>query len=179
MNLRPPDLMTARLVLRTLLPYEVRALVDCDWQSAGRLAGARFPVGWPADEQAREGLVWHLRELERNFTQVAWRVRVAVARTSGQVIGSVNLKGPPDSDGDVEIGWGVEPGHRRLGLAFEAASATLSWAFAQAGVTSVSATIAAHNVSSQRLAARLGMRRCSEARDELPLWRTCVQNAHA
>jgi hypothetical protein len=37
--------------------------------------------------------------------------RVVVERATSLVVGSVNLKGPPDGDGDVEVGWGISESH--------------------------------------------------------------------
>ena len=42
--------------------------------------------------------------------QTPLRIRVIVERASDSVIGSINLKGPPNDVGDVEIGWGCPRG---------------------------------------------------------------------
>lgn len=146
-------------------------MVAGDTGVAGRSADVVFPTGWPEDRDARDGLPWHLGHLERDVTHCAWRVRVVVDRASSLVIGSVNLKGPPDDRGDVEIGWGIEQSVRGRGYAAEAAAAVARWASTQAGFRSLSATIPDENVPSQRVASRLGMVRTDETRRELPLWR--------
>jgi RimJ/RimL family protein N-acetyltransferase len=75
----------------------------------------------------------------------------------------------------VEIGWGLNERHRGRGYAFEAATAVIGWVAAQAGVTSVSATIPDDNVPSQRIAARVGMTRTLHTRRGLPLWRRAMR----
>jgi len=167
---RPPVIETARLSLVVLLPSEIEALIQGDTKRATQLAGATFPSAWPEDAEAQEGLTWHLRHLRADAAQQAWRIRVMVERESGVVVGSINLKGPPNAHGDVEIGWGVNEDRRRRGYAFEAASAVLKWAACEPGVRVFSATIPEDNVSSQELAKKLGMARTSETRRGLPVW---------
>lgn len=167
---RPTNIETARLSLVVLLPEEIDALIRGDTRRAGALAGVTFPAGWPQDEASRNGLAWHLRHLRADERHRAWRIRVIVERQTGVVIGSVNMKGPPDESGDVEIGWGISEGFRRRGYAFEATAAAIGWAARQPGIESFSATIPETNLSSQDLARKLGMRRTSRSRRDLPLW---------
>jgi hypothetical protein len=102
-----------------LVPDEIRALIMGDTDTASKSAGVVFPPGWPGANEAREGLPWHLKHLEADECHRAWRIRVVVERSTSVVVGSVNLKGPPDANGDVEIGWGVTPDRRRRGYALE------------------------------------------------------------
>jgi ribosomal-protein-alanine N-acetyltransferase len=170
MRTRPGVIETPRLRLIALLPDELRALIARASGRASALLGAHIPYAFPSDQDARAGLSWHLQALSRDPAQVVWRLRVAVERSQGAVLGSINLKGPPDAHGDVEIGWGIEPLHRQQGYALEAAAAVLEWALRQRGVVTVSATISVDNTASQRLAARLGMRLTQDSRRGLPLW---------
>jgi [ribosomal protein S5]-alanine N-acetyltransferase len=167
---RPASIETARLRLVVLLPREIRALIDGDAATASTAAGVLFPPGWPHDKEAHEGLPWHLRHLEAHEGHRAWRIRVIVEMATNTVVGSINLKGPPDIDGDVEIGWGISEACRRRGYATEAASGVIEWALAQPGVKSLSATIAEDNVVSQKLAAKLGLMRTSRLRRQRAVW---------
>jgi ribosomal-protein-alanine N-acetyltransferase len=167
---RPPAIETARLRLLVLLPKEIEALIEGDTTRASQLAEVTFPVGWPDDVEARQGLTWHLRHLRADVAPRPWRIRVIVEQATNVVVGSVNMKGPPDARGDVEIGWGVNEDRRRRGYAFEATAAVMGWAASQPGVHRFSATIPDDNVSSQALARKLGMARTRELRRELPLW---------
>ena len=168
---RPVTIETERLLLVVLLPHELEPLVAGDTERAGRLAGVNFPPGWPEELEAREGLSWHLRHLLADTAHIPWRIRLIVERSSRSVVGSINLKGPPSSDGDVEIGWGVVEHCRRRGYALEAAAAVAGWVLAQPGVNSLSATVPSDNVASQRLAAQLGMTLTGDTRRSLPLWK--------
>jgi [ribosomal protein S5]-alanine N-acetyltransferase len=169
---RPANIQTDRLDLVALLPADIEVLIAGDTERAGLLTGVRFPRDWPNDADARNGLSWHLGALQADERQVMWRIRVIVERSSRSVIGSINLKGPPNADGDVEIGWGLAEQWRHGGYALEAAGAVVTWALRQPGVSCVSATVPDDNRPSQRLAAKLGLVRTGETRRDLPLWRT-------
>lgn len=169
---RPATVETFRLRLVVLLASEVEALIANDVERAGSLSGVSFPKGWPNDAEASDGLSWHLQALRADETQMPWRIRVIVERSSNSVIGSISLKGPPGHDGDVEVGWGLVEDSRGRGFALEAASAVIAWAVQQPGVTSISATVPEDNRPSQLLAVKLGLSRANETRRDLPLWRT-------
>ena len=77
---------------------------------------------------------------------------------SGEIIGSIGFHAPPDEDGRVEIGYRVEPEHRRQGVATEVVRALLDWANREHGVTRFRAATAPDNVASQAVLARFGFR---------------------
>ena len=128
------------------------------------------PNGWPDDPDAIAGLSWHLKALERDPDELLWRIRLVVLRSNRTVIGSINLKGMPDKDGTVEIGWGISEEYRRRGIATKAAEAVMQWAISQPGVKRVIATIPTDNKVSERVARRLGMRQSGEMKRGLPVW---------
>jgi len=161
-------LRTERLVLIPATPEQIRALIADDYARAASLLGCDVPLGWPTDRDAREGLSWHLAAIDDDPAQRLWRIRFVIE--SGALIGSINLKGPPSLDGDVEIGWGIVPAARRRGFATEATRAVIAWALASARVRRVSATIPEDNEPSQAVGRRLGMRPTGETRRGLPLW---------
>jgi ribosomal-protein-alanine N-acetyltransferase len=165
---RPPDIQTERLILRVILPDEIEWLLAGDAHRLESANGFRYP---PDDSSRGIDLGWHLRALRADPKQLPWRIRLIVERSSSTVIGSINLKGAPDADGDVEIGWGLNEAYRGNGYATEAAAAVMRWAFEQSGVRSVSATVPDDNDASQRLARRLGFAPNASTRRNLPLWK--------
>jgi ribosomal-protein-alanine N-acetyltransferase len=67
-------------------------------------------------------------------------------------IGMCGFKGPPDTDGMVEIAYGVAPDHQNQGYATEAAGALVAFAFDSGQVRVVRAhTIAKANASTRVL----------------------------
>lgn len=169
---RPANIQTERLVLIVLLPEELDALIAHDLEGAARLIGAIFP---PEGPQLGD-LSWHLKALLADRSHLSWRIRAIVEQSSNRVVGSVNLKGPPNADGDVEIGWGLIESVRGKGYATEASSAVIQWVVQQPGVKSISATVPDDNHASQRVATKLGLTRSSEMRRDLPLWKVIANS---
>ena len=64
---------------------------------------------------------------------------IVVHRASATRIGSCGYKGPPDSDGMVEISYGIDPDHRGKGYATEAAEGLVRYAFCDSCVRVVRA----------------------------------------
>lgn len=157
----------------TLIPATIEfaeLLIAQHYERAGNLLNVSVPHGWPNDIEAREGLAHHLRAMKDDARERLWRIRLIVLRESREVIGSINLKGQPVENGDVEIGWGVSPEYRKQGIATEAAREVIAWAFNQEGVRRVIATIPEENIASRRVAERLGMRLTDERKRGLPVW---------
>jgi [ribosomal protein S5]-alanine N-acetyltransferase len=148
---RPTDIQTQRLTLSVLLPEEIEALIAGEVRCVELASGFKY---LPDDPNGGVDLGWHLRALQADNNQLPWRIRVIVERSSNTVVGSINLKGPPDNDGDVEIGWGL-----------------IEWAFQQPGVRSVSATVPDGNNASECVARRLGLTRIAATRRDMPLWK--------
>ena len=121
---------------------------------------------------------WHLRAIEEDPRQLLWRIRFVIEQDSNALIGAINLKGLPTGNGEVEIGWGIVPDARRRGFATEASRAVIEWAFATGRVNRVSATIPEENITSQRVAQRLGMAKSADKRRGLPLWVVEKQPSH-
>lgn len=77
---------------------------------------------------------------------------------SGQekLVGSFGFKGGPDSEGEVEIGYGLDPVYHNRGLATEAVAALADWAFDQPGIQTVTAETHYTNIPSARVLQKAG-----------------------
>ncbi|HEY9403403.1 MAG TPA: GNAT family N-acetyltransferase [Pyrinomonadaceae bacterium] len=148
----------------------IELLIANEYGRAGDLLNFIVPDGWPNDEDARAGLSFHLKAIQRNSAELLWRIRLIVLRSNRTVIGSINLKGLPDESGTAEIGWGVSPEYQRQGIAMEASEAVIKWVCSQPKVRRIIATIPADNRASIRLAEQLGMKVTDESRRNLPVW---------
>jgi [ribosomal protein S5]-alanine N-acetyltransferase len=88
-----------------------------------------------------------------------------VHRETGVALGSCAFKGPPGSDGVVEIAYGVKPEHQGKGYATEAAAGMVKYAFASGRVHTVRAhTLREHNAST-RVLGKCGFTRIGEVVD--------------
>jgi ribosomal-protein-alanine N-acetyltransferase len=79
-----------------------------------------------------------------------------VHRATDVVVGTCGFKGPPDSDGMVEIAYGVAPEHQSKGYATEAAEALVAFAIASGQVSVVRAHTFAEANASTRVLAKCG-----------------------
>ena len=164
-------LQTQRLDLIPVTNEFLKMLIAEEYTVAGELLGVMVPQGWPFEEAPRAGLSIHLAAMEEDPSEYLWRIRLIVLRSNRTVIGSINLKGPPErKGGTVEIGWGVSFEYRRQGIATEAAQTVIDWALSQPGVRRVIATIPDDNLASKELAERLGMQYTQEIHRNLPVW---------
>ncbi len=88
-----------------------------------------------------------------------------VHRDSGMVVGRCGFKGPPDSDGVVEIAYGVNPEHEGKGYATEAAGALVSFAFSHGQVRVVRAHTLPQANASTRILTKCSFQRIGEVID--------------
>jgi RimJ/RimL family protein N-acetyltransferase len=88
-----------------------------------------------------------------------------VHRETGTTIGRCGFKGPPESDGVVEIAYGVEPDQQGKGYATEAAGALVNYAFASGNVRVVRAHTLPEPNASTRVLTKCGFRRVGEVID--------------
>jgi len=71
--------------------------------------------------------------------------------------GLVGFKGIPDSQGAVEIGYGIDESQRGKGYMSEAVHALIQWAFEKPGCQAVTATgVLRNNIASQRVLMHCG-----------------------
>jgi RimJ/RimL family protein N-acetyltransferase len=82
-----------------------------------------------------------------------------VDRHTGLVIGGIGFFWPPDADGKVEFDYGIAPEVEGRGYATEALRGLLAWAFGNGRVRRAVGDTMPHNVGSQRVMEKAGMRR--------------------
>jgi RimJ/RimL family protein N-acetyltransferase len=112
--------------------------------------------------------VWHMRSRQAEgdpasaawVTGIIWDVRRRLA------VGRAGFHGPPDDAGMVEIGYAVDPAHRRRGYARAALEALLARAAQEPRVHTVRVSISPDNVASYRLASQYGFREVGRQWDE-------------
>ena len=88
-----------------------------------------------------------------------------VARATEEIVGSCGYKGPPDSDGIVEIAYGIHSPFRGRGYATEAARALTTFAFRSGQVKVVRAHTKPEGDASARVLAKCGFQSVGEVQD--------------
>ena len=150
-------LETPRLRLVPASPELARAEIN-DRDRFAALLGAAVPANWPPETLA-DALEFFLGLLEQNPGWPGWLGWYAVERgTDGDVlVANGGFKGPPDEQGQVEIGYSVLPQFQGRGIASELMAALVAWAGRQPGVRTVLAQTTPDNLGSQGVLARLGL----------------------
>jgi RimJ/RimL family protein N-acetyltransferase len=102
--------------------------------------------------------VWQMRsrQVEENPASAAWVTGVIWDEQRHLAVGRAGYHGPPDAAGIVEIGYAVDPAHRRRGYARAALEALLQRATNEPQVRTVRVTISPDNLASYELASQHG-----------------------
>jgi RimJ/RimL family protein N-acetyltransferase len=163
---------TPRLRLHPFAPSDLIALIDGKGIPPGRQLEAAPGL---TDFYAGGGFspIW-LDRLRVATEPDPWWFGFAVAlRPGATVIGMAGFKGPADSDGVVEIGYGIVPGHQGRGFATEAARALLGFAFGEARVHRVRAHTLPTVNASTRVLEKCGFTQVGPVVDpeDGPVWR--------
>jgi RimJ/RimL family protein N-acetyltransferase len=146
----------------------MQALARRDTDAASREMGADVPM-WMAEE-LENFLKFRLAQLVVDPTIHPWLGRAMILTEDGgpqRVVGSIGFHGPPDKENRLEVGYSVDPPHRRRGYASESVKALFDWAHREHGITRFVASISPDNEASLNLTAALGFHRVGEQMDEI------------
>ncbi len=123
----------------------------------------------PADAPRRRAIRLKLPAASR-ASEASWLWRTYWLIVAGDAgVGLAGFKGPPDDAGRVEIGYGIEDGHRRQGYATEAVGALVDWALAKPACRAVTARTHPANEASIAVLRKVGFQLSGADEREL-LW---------
>lgn len=163
-----PPIRTPRLTLESMSIPFMRALVAHDIETAANDLGAALPAGLPGELE--HFLQYRLAQLDGAPSIRPWLGRAIVLTGdtgARRLIGTIGFHGPPDDAGRVEVGYRVEPEHRRQGYARESIQALFDWASAEHGIRRFVASISPTNEPSLQLAKGFGFRETGSHMDEI------------
>jgi GNAT superfamily N-acetyltransferase len=152
-----------RLVL--VPPPVLEQLAEGHLGEAGRLSGLKL-TEYQIGRECRG--VWRMRleQVAADPRSSPWVTRFLVDTTTGSAVGRAGFHGPPDARGMVEVGYAIDPVHRRRGYARAALEVLLGVAAAQPGVSVVRATISPENLASRALIEQYGFLGVGEQWDD-------------
>jgi [ribosomal protein S5]-alanine N-acetyltransferase len=130
------------------LPVPAMAeLLNGNLAEASAVADAGLTAHFVTD---RARSLWRMRldQLAADPSGARWIARAVIAEPGGFVVGYAGFHGPPDEAGMVEIGYSVDPAHRRQGFAKAMLNELLRWAAAEPTVSTVRASISPSNTAS-------------------------------
>jgi RimJ/RimL family protein N-acetyltransferase len=155
------------------LPF-MRLLVARDLPGAEAEIGARVPDDLP--DQLDTFLQFRIVDLSMDPDAQPWLGRAIVLTEpdgTRRIIGSCGFHSPPGGfraapglNDRVEVGYSVELGYRRQGVATEVVHALFDWARAQ-GVDRFRASVSPGNVASLAIVGRLGFRQVGVQTDDI------------
>lgn len=94
-----------------------------------------------------------------------WLIKVP---PEGFGAGMIGFKGLPDQNGEVEIGYGIDPAYRNQGYITEAVQGMIRWAFGDSRCRRIIAPDTMRsNLASNRVLEKVGMRIYAESPDTL------------
>jgi [ribosomal protein S5]-alanine N-acetyltransferase len=126
-----------------LIPFSVAAL-DAEEHSAAALCAyleVGRPQDWPppfSDEAVRN---WFRAQLRADPALAPWLGHYVVSAIDGRetLVGTAGYKGPPDTDGMVEIGYSLVPAYHRMGIGTAMVGGLVRQAFADERVKRITA----------------------------------------
>lgn len=118
--------------------------------------GVNVPESWPPDLYGPRAMQFALMQLDDPAEQ-GWSFwYLAMADEPGELVGICGFKGRPDETGSVEIGYSVLSSFQRRGIATEALTRLVGWAFSHHNVTEVTAETLPHLTQSIRVLQKNG-----------------------
>jgi len=163
---QPPTIKTKRLLVRAFKDDDVEGLtsvfndLEAMWDVIAIPGMPRVPRA-VAEKRITDSIAgW--RDHDAGF----WALVIADAELGpvGDIIGYCGFVNPSageakvelDEHGALEVGWGIHPAYQRRGLAREAMTSVLDYAFNQRGCVSLIAITDPENYASQTLSQHLG-----------------------
>jgi RimJ/RimL family protein N-acetyltransferase/sirohydrochlorin ferrochelatase len=114
-------------------------------------------TGHGPEGEVRDAVQHMLEKVERDAPNWLWYTNWQIAlRETNRIIGGFCFKGPANAEGEVEIGYGIEPEHQSQGFMTEALREIAHWAFAQRGVRAIIAETERSNAASHRVLEGVG-----------------------
>jgi [ribosomal protein S5]-alanine N-acetyltransferase len=159
---------TERLVLIPFTLEAARALYAGDKAVLAYLGLQATPY-WP-DQESMDTLPRIIKRLEEVKEPTGFESWMIVLKRNNTVIGDAGFKGPPTTEGVVDIGYSIIEQEHQRGYGLETARALVGWAFLQPSVKAVTASCLLENAASIRILEKLGMEELVRD-DEVIYWR--------
>jgi RimJ/RimL family protein N-acetyltransferase len=134
-----PRISTPRLLLIPATVESLRGELSSN-ADLGRVIGAEIPPTWPPELYDADAINWVINALESGKSTADWSLYYFTRLNADRkptLVGAGGYKGDPDETGTVEVGYAILPEFQRQGLAREAVSGMLEFAFSEPRVRRV------------------------------------------
>ena len=108
----------------------------------------------------REKNVYRIRleGVKNNLTNYMWYTTwVIISKEENRIVGAIMIKGYPNENGEVTIGYAMQDDYKRKGYMFEALTHLTEWMFLNPDVKSIIADTLKSNLPSHKLLQKIGM----------------------
>lgn len=112
-----------------------------------------------------------LNDVKNNNSKYMWYTTwIVILKSENRIIGHIMLKGYPNEQGEVNIGYYMQERYREKGYMSEAINKLIRWIFSNSYVKYIVADTLKTNTTSQNLLKKIGMKLYKED-DECFWWR--------
>ena len=113
--------------------------------------GVEFEAAWPPSLAAKNLLSKMRDRLADHPEDQGWYQWVYISPVMNRLVGLGGFTGPPDAQGQVEIGYTMLTSFREQGLATEGVTALMDWAYGDPRVKTILARTPLDNLAAQRV----------------------------
>lgn len=107
---------------------------------------------------------------DTNNDRLYYTLWIIVDKKLNCITGGVLFTGPPNENGDIEIGYGINPEFQKQGYATEMVKLICAWSFEQKNISAVIAKTDHDNFPSNKTLLKNGFAKIGEE-DELLIWK--------
>ncbi|MGL5651685.1 MAG: GNAT family N-acetyltransferase [Paraclostridium sp.] len=112
-----------------------------------------------------------LNDVKNNNSKYMWYTTwIVILKSENRIIGHIMIKGYPNEQGEVNIGYYMQEHYREKGYMSESINNLMLWIFSNLDVKCIVADTLKSNVTSQNLLKKIGMKLYKED-DECFWWR--------
>ncbi|MCQ4636470.1 GNAT family N-acetyltransferase [Anaerovorax odorimutans] len=159
---------TERLDIIALTPKQLELWIDNIVELEKQLACAYKAE--PMEGLFREIACGQVEKAKKDPINYLWHTFwLIVNKSDNVVVGAIDFKDTPDSNGEVEIGYGLGREFQHHGYMTETVAAFCKWALRQDGVNHIIAETDLDGASSQKLLIKCGFK--EYARNDTIWWR--------
>jgi len=153
-----------RNLMQVPLPM-MKALSEGDLASANELSPLKLSP-YLISNECRSTWMRRCAQIALDPNDEAWVTRLVVCTDTGMIVGRAGFHGQPDETGMIELGYAIDPLHRRHGHARAALDILLGVAQNHPNIKKVRATVRPNNLPSMALIGQYGFQKVGEQQDE-------------
>ena len=150
-------LITERTIL---LPIDMEMIIAISNGTLNQFPEYNHNEEWPEND-LKTALPVFVELLEKNGND-GFNIWLIIEKKNNLIIGSAGYIGKPDTEGNIEIGFGIIPSKRKKGFCYESVEALLKCGLTHNEVSGIIARCDKSNIASRETIRKLGFEELSE-----------------